>query len=73
MRIRRLEIMVLGPILLSLPMMCMHPGDDHHSGGHFSVLHPSYRYSTHQPTAGTIIEQEDVTSERILTDQWEIK
>ncbi len=32
MKIRRLMTWVLGPILLSLPMMCMHAGDDHHTG-----------------------------------------
>ncbi len=37
MKIRRFKIMVLGPILLSLPMMCMHIGDGHHDGNHHSL------------------------------------
>lgn len=32
MKIRRLMTWALGPILLSLPMMCMHAGDGHHTG-----------------------------------------
>ena len=32
MKILRLMAWVLGPILLSLPMMCMHAGDGHHTG-----------------------------------------
>lgn len=32
MKIRGLMTWVLGPISLSLPMMCMHAGDGHHTG-----------------------------------------
>ncbi len=65
MKIRRLKIMVLGPILLSLPMTCMHSGDGHHSGhGYFSAPHSSYLSSSYQPTADAIIAQKGVTSEK---------
>ena len=57
MKIRRFKIMMLGPILLSLPMMCMHLGDDHHSGPHHSsAYHPSYQYSIRELAAGSTIE-----------------
>jgi len=32
MKIRGLMTWVLGPVLLSLPMMSMHAGDGHHTG-----------------------------------------
>jgi hypothetical protein len=48
MKIQRLKILVLGPMLLSLPMMCMHAGDGHHSGGHHSsTSQPSYQSIIH--------------------------
>jgi hypothetical protein len=37
MKIRRWKTVVLAPILLSLPMMCMHSGDGHHSGSQHSI------------------------------------
>lgn len=39
MKIRNFKTWVLGPVLLSLPMMCMHSGDGHHSGPHHSMIH----------------------------------
>jgi len=48
MKIRWLKIMVLGPVLLSLPMACMHLDDGHHSGDHHSMFpHTSFQSSTH--------------------------
>ena len=44
MNIRSLKIKVIGPVLLIIPMACMHTVDDHHSGGHFSFSSvPSFR------------------------------
>jgi len=44
MKIQRLKILVLGPMLLSLPMACMHLGDGHHSGDRQCLTHqPSYQ------------------------------
>jgi hypothetical protein len=65
MKIKNFKTKVIGPVLLLIPMACMHLGDDHHSGhGHFSALHPSYQHSAYKPMAGVIIAQEAVTSER---------
>jgi len=56
MKIRSLKIMVLGPILLSLPMTCMHMGDGHHSGDHHSSTYqPSYQSSIHESMAGGMV------------------
>ena len=55
MKIRRWKTVVLAPILLSLPMMCMHSGDGHHSGSHYSFTHqPSHETSTYGSPFGYI-------------------
>jgi len=65
MKIRNFKTKVIGPVLLLIPMACMHLGDDYHSGhGHCSILRPSNQYSTYQWIAGAIIGQESVTLER---------
>lgn len=43
MKIGSLKTKVIGPILLLLPMMCMHLGEDHHGGYHRSF---QYRQSS---------------------------
>ena len=52
MKIRNLKTKVIGPVLLLIPMMCMHMGDGHHSGDHHSSvpqqLHQSFTHP--QPT-----------------------
>ena len=56
MKIRGLKIMVIGPTLLSLPMMCMHMGDGHHTGDHHSSTYqPSYQSSIHESMAGGMV------------------
>ena len=48
MKIRNLRTKVVGPALLLIPMACMHLGDGHHSGDHYSFLHqPSVQSSIH--------------------------
>ena len=37
MNIRNLKTKVIGPVLLLIPMACMHSGDGHHSGGQHSI------------------------------------
>jgi hypothetical protein len=45
MKIRSLIEKVIGPVLLLIPMTCMHLGDGHHDGDHHSSIHqPSYQY-----------------------------
>lgn len=39
MKIRNLRTKVIGPVLLLIPMACMHLGNGHHSGDHYSFLH----------------------------------
>jgi hypothetical protein len=62
MKIRNLKTKVMGPILLLIPMACMHLGDGHHDGGHHSGDHhssirqPSYQYSTHKGATSGAIE-----------------
>jgi hypothetical protein len=56
MKIRGLKIMVIGPTLLSLPMMCMHTGDAHHSGDpHSSTHQTTYQSSIHELNAGGML------------------
>ena len=48
MIIRNLKTKVIGPVLLLLPMACMHWGDGHHSGDHHSMFpHTSFQSSPH--------------------------
>lgn len=48
MKIQNLKTKVIGPILLLIPMACMHLGDGHHSGGHHSLApHTSFQSSPH--------------------------
>jgi len=61
MKIRNLKTKVIGPVLLLIPMACMHLGDGNHDGGHHSGDHhssirqPSYQYSTYErATSGAI-------------------
>jgi hypothetical protein len=57
MKIQNLKTKVIGPVLLLIPMACMHKGDDHHSGhGHFSIYQPSYQYSTYKRATSGAIE-----------------
>lgn len=56
MKIQSLKTKLIGPVLLLIPMACMHLGDDHHSGhGHFSIYQPSYQYLTHAPAVSSTI------------------
>jgi hypothetical protein len=57
MKVRSLIEKVIGPVLLSIPMTCMHLADGHHSGDHHSSVHqPSYQYSIHEPAPSATIE-----------------
>lgn len=48
MKIQNLKTKVLGPVLLLIPMACMHLGDGHHSGDHHSSTYqPSYQSLIH--------------------------
>jgi len=48
MKIQNLKTKVIGPVLLLLPMACMHLGDGHHSGDHHSMFpHTSFQSSPH--------------------------
>ena len=38
MKIQNLKTKVIGPVLLLIPMACMHLGDGHHSGDHHSSI-----------------------------------
>jgi hypothetical protein len=37
MKISNLKTKIIGPVLLLIPMACMHLGDGHHSGGQHSI------------------------------------
>ena len=39
MEIQNLKTKVIGPVLLLIPMACMHLGDGHHSGDHHSSIY----------------------------------
>ncbi len=52
MKIRNLRAKVIAPVLLLIPMACMHLGDGHHDGGHHSsIRQPSYQYTTYELVA----------------------
>ncbi len=74
MKIQNLKTKVIGPVLLLIPMACMHLGDGQPSGhGHYSGLHPSYQYSTSQTITGAIIGREGVTSNQsMMADKIEL-
>jgi hypothetical protein len=56
MKISNLKTKAIGPVLLLLPMACMHLGDGHHSGDHHSSSQQSsYRSSIHESMAGGIM------------------
>ncbi len=49
MKMKNLKTKVIVPILLLIPMACMHLGDGHHdSSRHSSIRQPSYQYSTYE-------------------------
>jgi hypothetical protein len=51
MKIRSLIGKMIGPVLLLIPMACMHLGDGHLSGDHHSPIHqPSYQYQEETQT-----------------------
>ena len=53
MKFRNLKTKVFGPVLLLIPMTCMHLGDDHHSGhDHFSIYQAPDQCLTSAPAAG---------------------
>ncbi len=57
MKMKNLRTKVIGPILLLIPMACMHLGDGHHDGGHHSsICQPSYQYSTYERATSGAIE-----------------
>jgi hypothetical protein len=59
MKIRNLKTKVIGPILLLIPMVCMHLGDDHHSGDHHSSSRqPSYQSLVYAQAAGSTMGHE---------------
>ncbi len=62
MKIRDLKTKVIGPILLVLPMTCMHSGDGHHDGDHHSSIHqPSAQSLVHDHQSGAITGQQGIT------------
>ncbi|OGP77050.1 MAG: hypothetical protein A2V86_15925 [Deltaproteobacteria bacterium RBG_16_49_23] len=59
MKIQNLKTKIIGPVLLLLPMACMHLGDGHHSGGqHSSVRHPSHQSLIYAQAAGSTMGHE---------------
>jgi len=57
MKIRNLKTKVIAPVLLLIPMTCMHLGDGNHDGGHHSsIRQPSYQYPTYERATSSTIE-----------------
>jgi len=67
MRIRGLMTWVLGPILLSLPMMCMHAGDAHHTG-----YGSCYNSVPPKPSPSEVISQDRMIPIYKAAQIWEI-
>jgi len=62
MKVRNLKTKVIGPILLLIPMACMHLGDGHHSGPHHSLTHqPPYQSSVYNQAAEGVLGHEGMT------------
>jgi len=61
MKIQILKTTVIGPVLLLIPMACMHLGNGHHSGDHHSMVsQPSYQSSIHGMTQGDRMGMEEM-------------
>jgi hypothetical protein len=57
MEIKNLKTKGIGPFLLLIPMACMHLGDGHHSGDHYSsIRQPSDQYPTYQRITSSTTE-----------------
>jgi hypothetical protein len=70
MKIRNLKTRVIGPALLSLPMMCMHLGDGHHSGDHHSsTSQSSYQSSAYFQVAEALVDQGWMISHQDSADE----
>ncbi len=70
MKIRNLKTKVIGPILLLLPMTCMHLGDGHHDGDHHSSIYqPSAQSLVLDHQSGAITEQRGITIRQEGEDQ----
>jgi hypothetical protein len=50
MKIENFKTKVIGPVLLLIPIACMHLGDGHHDGDHHS--------SIHQPSAQSLVHDQ---------------
>jgi hypothetical protein len=62
MKIQNLKTKVIGPVLLLLPMACMHLGDGHHSGDHHSLTHqPPYQFSVYNQAPEGVLGHEGMT------------
>ena len=62
MKIRNLKTKVIGPVLLSIPIACMHMGDCHHSGDRQCLdSQPSYQTSIYVRTVAGVMGQEGGT------------
>jgi len=62
MIIRNLKTKVIGPVLLLLPMACLHLGDGHHSGDHHSsVRQPLHQSLIYAQAAGSTMGHEWMT------------
>ncbi len=62
MKIQNLKTKVIGPVLLLIPMACMHLGDGHHDGdhgGHHSLQY--LRSSLHELVAGATTAERDMS------------
>jgi len=63
MKIRNLKTKVIGPVLLLIPMACMHLGDGHHDGDHHhsSIYQPSVQSLVLDHQSGAITGQRGIT------------
>jgi len=62
MKIRNLKTKLIGPVLLLIPMACMHLGDGHHDGDHHSSIYqPSAQSFVLDHQSGAITGQRGIT------------
>ncbi len=70
MKMKNLKTKVIGPILLLIPMACMHLGDGHHDGGHHSGdHHSSIRHSTYERATSSAIESLLIRQNRMMAQE----
>lgn len=70
MKIPNLKTKVIAPVLLLIPMACMHLSDGHHSGGQHSITpQPSNQYQSQELPPENVPEVERFPMSQVAPDR----